>query len=143
MDTLEQELQQQIAEYTKEKERLELQKRQAEEKLVSIERDLSSFQNALTAYQRKIGSDTSRPLQVTLDASRFQGKTFIDSFKIIARENGGRIRITDAVKTLTEAGRIKPETKNPYGMVSTMLYRSKKNFAKLDRGVYRLIESVQ
>ena len=143
MDTLEQELQQQITEYTKEKERWESEKRQAEEKLVSIERDLSSFQNALTAYQRKIGSDTSRPLQVTLDASRFQGKTFIDSFKIIARENGGRIRITDAVKTLTEAGRIKPETKNPYGMVSTMLYRSKKNFAKLDRGVYRLIESVQ
>ena len=143
MDTLEQELQQQITEYTKEKERWESEKRQAEEKLVSIERDLSSFQNALTAYQRKIGSDTSSPLQVTLDASRFQGKTFIDSFKIIARENSGRIRITDAVKTLTEAGRIKPETKNPYGMVSTMLYRSKKNFVKSGKGEYRLTESAQ
>ena len=143
MDTLEQELQQQISEYTKEKEQWEFKKRQAEEKLISIERDLSSFTNALTAYRRKIGRETSSPLQVTLDASRFQGKTFIDSFKIIARENSGRIRITDAVKTLTEAGRIKPETKNPYGMVSTMLYRSKKNFVKSGKGEYRLTESAQ
>jgi predicted ATPase len=141
MDALEQQLQQQISEISKEKEKWESKRREADEQLSIIERDISNFQSALAAYRRRIGKETNKPVQTTLDSKRFQDKTYIESFKIIAKENGGRIKITDAVQALKEAGRIKPEVKNPYGMVSTMLLRSKKYFKKSGTGEYRLIES--
>jgi septal ring factor EnvC (AmiA/AmiB activator) len=143
MESLEQQLQQQVAEISKEKERWELKKREAEEQLSIIEKDLSNFENTLAAYRRRIGKDTNKPVQATLDSRRFQGRTYTESFKIIARENDGKIRILDAVKILTEAGRIKPKVKNPYGSVNTMLYRNKKSFMKSGPGEYKLIESAK
>jgi hypothetical protein len=143
MESLEPQLQQQINTITKEKEKWESQKREAEENLAVIERDLVYFQNALDAYLRRKPGGVSKPVQTTLDSRRFQGKTYTESFKIIARENGGKIRITDAVKILTEAGRITSKVKNPYGSVNTMLYRNKKEFKKSGPGEYKLIEIAQ
>lgn len=114
------------------------QKRTQLEKLINdvneLAREAADMQRAVDTVRSSLGLSPTEPSTV-----RFSGMSIKAAAEKAMREAGGQMRIVDLVKAFAEGG--KDLGKSAYTMVAITLDRNKQRFERVERGLYRVIET--
>jgi len=110
-----------------------------ERQLIELDEQLAAVETTINLY-RKAGKIHEPEVYKSI-VPELKGRTHIDALKHIASRSGGRLKVTDAKRLMSEAGMIR-NPKNALSMLYTIISRSNE-FEKIAPGEYRLISHVQ
>lgn len=117
-----------------------VQKRlQAERQLREIDSNLAALEGTLKVYKGQtgeIGSVIASSVQF-----RFENLSVPDSCELILKEKGGQAKVTDVLKILKDAGKIKNSRTGYAQVFDAMRGDSLGRFKKIGRGEFALVES--
>jgi hypothetical protein len=110
-----------------------------EKQLNQLDEEIRAVETTISLY-RKAGK-IHEPEAYKSIVPELQGRTHIDALRHIASRSGGRLKVTDAKRLMSEAGLIR-NPKNALSMLYTIISRSGE-FERIAPGEYRLISHVQ
>ena len=99
-------------------------------------RDVSEMELAIAVFRRAIGLEAEAPSTDELDLLRLRSQTIAESCLDIMRRSGGRSRVTEIVKLLFQAGKLK-NRRTGYATVTKTLDRDER-FRRVGRGEFEI-----
>ena len=123
--------------------RLKKRKEALQVEIEQVDKDIESVNHTMRLVRTKLDRAALSDLTETVQPSYsdLQGKTQSEALIGIARNNGGRLKISDAKEILIRVGLIK-KPKHAWTIVYNAVNRDSR-FTKTGKGEYRLVEDGQ
>ena len=100
-------------------------------------REISEMEMAIAVFRKAIGLEAEAPPTDEVDVLRFRSQTVVQSCGYIMSKSGGRARVTDILKMLLRAGKLK-NYRRGYATITKTLDRDAR-FRRVARGEFELV----
>jgi hypothetical protein len=99
-------------------------------------REISEMEMAIAVFRKAIGLEAEAPPTDEIDVLRFRSQTVAESCGYIMSKSGGRARVTDILRMLLRAGKLK-NYRSGYATITKTLDRDGR-FRRVGKGEFAL-----